>query len=282
MRPRCTKAAALPQHSISAPANPNCPNCPKGNITQRLTEHRVHTPPNTSAMSLKHQTSSRISRRALAPVNPNCPQGNITQRLTEQHVQTPPNTSAMSLKRQTSSRISRRALAPVDPNCPKDNITQRLTEHRVHTPPNTSAMSLKRHASSRISRRALAPVNPIARRATSRSVLLNTAFTHHRTLRQCPLPAMRVRCTKAAALPQHSISAPVNPIARRTTSRSALLNNMCKHHQTLRQCPLTAMRPRCTKAAALPLHSISAPGNPIARRATSQRLAKQLVHIAPF
>ena len=113
-------------------------------------------------------------------------------------------------------------------------------------------MSLERQTLSRISRRALAPVNSIARRATSRSVLPNTSFTHHRTLRQWPLSAKRFRCTmaaalsakrfrctKAAALPQHSISAPVNSIARRATSRSVLLNASFTHHQTLRQCPIS-------------------------------------------
>ena len=68
-RRRGTKAAALPQHSIS--------NCPHGNITQRPANQHVHALPNAAVMAIDAMRRRGTKAAALPQHSIGCPQGNI-------------------------------------------------------------------------------------------------------------------------------------------------------------------------------------------------------------
>ena len=177
---------------------------------------------------------------------------------------------------------SRRALAPVNPIARRAtsrtvSLNELFARHRLLRygllPPNVFAARKLRRSNSR---RALAPVNPIdpiARRATSRTVSINELFARHRLLRYGLLAPNVFAAQKLRHSNSRRALAPVNPIARRATSRSVSLNELFARHRLLRY----GLLPPNVFAARKLRHSNSrralAPLNLIARRATSRTVS---------
>ena len=114
-------------------------------------------------------------------------------------------------------------------------------------------------------------IDPIARRATSRSVSLNELFARRGLLRYGLLSPNVFAAQKLRHSNSRRALAPVNPIARRATSRTVSLNELFALDRPLRYGPYrqtSSLHGSCGFAAAL-----HRPVNPIARRATSRSVS---------